>query len=143
MIILYCDDSFFLNTEYSKKMNHKLEVILKEGNINCVCISICQDVNQAIDIFSKKFEYILFVKSYTRIKFEENTINVTATSLEWNDKKIHPFAHTICYVDTITFEYNRYYLDLFPNQETDIASIMNDAYEDFLQLLFKTTDKEN
>lgn len=143
MMLLYCDDSFFLDTDYSKKMKHKLEVIIKEEAIQCVCISVGKDVHDCIDDFASKHSYTTFVKSKNRIKFEEQEIVLNHTSLRIQDEIIQPFSGTICFVDTKTSKWNRIYLDLFPDQETDIMAIMNDAFEDFIHDLFKTCDKEN
>ena len=143
MIVLYCDDSFFYESEYSQKMNHKLEVILKESLIQCVCISITKKVDEQIDAFAAKFPSTTFIKSHNFIQFEENKFELTDHSLNLNEEQLHPFSGTICLVDTISCQWQRYYLDLFPDQETDVAQIINDFIEDFMHELFSKTDKEN
>lgn len=143
MIVLYCDDSFFLDSDYSKKMNHKLEVIIKEEMIQCVCISMCKDVNAKIDELASKMNLTTFIKSKNRIKFEDQELVLDDQYLKLNDEIIKPFSGTICLVDTLTNKWNRIYLDLFPDQETDMMAILNDAFEDFIHDIFKTCDKEN
>lgn len=138
MKILYCDDSFFLDTSFSKKMKHKLEVIIREEDIRVVCISIQNDVHQSIDEMAKIFAQTTFIKSCIRIKFEEHEFVLNQNSISFLDRQIVPLSGSICLIDTLTLEWNRIYLELFPDQETDTKMIIENGFEDFLHdLLFK------
>ena len=51
------------------------------------------------------------------------------------NEEIRGFAGTLCVIDTTTLKWKRIYLDLFPDEETDIITLLTEAIEENLVMI--------
>ena len=59
---------------------------------------------------------------------------LTNNTLRMPNEEIRGFAGTLCVIDTTTLKWKRIYLDLFPDEETDIITLLTEAIEESLGL---------
>ena len=105
MKIYYIDDSFFAHSEFARQMAYKLEVLLRENELS----------TQTVEI-------------------DGNSFLLTNNTLRMPNEEIRGFAGTLCVIDTTTLKWKRIYLDLFPDEETDIITLLTEAIEESLGL---------
>lgn len=134
MIAYYIDDSFFGNSEFSKNMLYKLEVLLKESQAKKLLISSSRDCNKEIASFSNRLkEYeIEILQSTQSLEIDSVSMILSNGMLRFNKEEIRCFAGTVVEIDTENFEYHRIYLDLFPNEETDLISLLEEEIDAYL-----------
>lgn len=141
MFVIYIDDSFFGTSDFSRNMRYKLRVLLQESPIDHVWISNAKTKSETIAGFFKEFEDISYKESTVRFKQDEKEWILTNTSLQCEDVCIRPFSGTYCLVDTKTLQYERIYLDLFPQEETDLATIFSEAIQEALEKISGMKEK--
>ena len=136
MKIYYIDDSFFTHSEFSRQMAYKLEVLLRENEINYLLISVSKNTEKEIKRFEerlRKFK-IEFKLSTQTVEIDGNSFLLTNNTLRMPNEEIRGFAGTLCVIDTMTLKWKRIYLDLFPDEETDIITLLTEAIEESLGL---------
>lgn len=141
MFILYIDDSFFGHSEFSRDMRYKLRVLLQESFIREVWISNARTQSDVIARFFQEWEDVHYQESTKRIQVEEKEWILSNTSLQCGEVCIRPFSGTYCLVDTETSHYERIYLDLFPQEETDLVSIFMETIQNTIERLTGTDEK--
>ena len=122
-------------------MRYKLRVLLNETPLNHVWISNVRTKSETIERFFKEFDDISYTESTIRYMQVQKEWILTNTSLQWEDVCIRPFSGTYCLVDTETLQYERIYLDLFPQEETDLATIFTEAIQDALRKISGSKEK--
>lgn len=136
MKIYYIDDSFFTHSEFARQMAYKLEVLLRENEINYLLISVSKNTEKEIKRFEerlKKFK-IEFKLSTQTVEIDGNSFLLTNNTLRMPNEEIRGFAGTLCVIDTTALKWKRIYLDLFPDEETDIITLLTEAIEESLGL---------
>lgn len=141
MFVIYIDDSFFGTSDFSRDMRYKLRVLLNESPLDHVWISNARTNSETIERFFKEFEDISYTESTVRFVQDQKEWGLTNTSLQCEDVCIRPFSGTYCLVDTKTLQYERIYLDLFPQEETDLATIFSEAIQDALRKISGSKEK--
>lgn len=141
MFVIYIDDSFFGTSDFSRDMRYKLRVLLNESSLDHVWISNARTNSETIERFFKEFEDISYTESTVRFVQDQKEWVLTNTSLQCEDVCIRPFSGTYCLVDTKTLQYERIYLDLFPQEETDLATIFTEAIQDALRKISGSKEK--
>lgn len=136
MKIYYIDDSFFAHSEFARQMAYKLEVLLKENEISYLLISASKNIEKEVKRFEERLkEYkIKFKLSTQTVEIDGNSFLLTNNMLRLADEEIRGFAGTLCVIDTNTLQWKRIYLDLFPDEETDIITLLTEAIEENLGL---------
>lgn len=136
MLIYYIDDSFFSNTDFSRSMRYKLEVLIRENNVSHVLISTSKDKEKQIDRFKERIKDfdVEFVLSTQAIDLNGNRLVLTNSMLRLPSEDVRCFSGTVCVIDGETLKWERIYLDLFPEEETDIVSLLTEALEEQLGL---------
>ena len=136
MKIYYIDDSFFAHSEFARQMAYKLEVLLRENEINYLLISVSKNTEKEIKRFEERLKEfkIEFKVSTQTVEIDGNSFLLTNNTLRMPNEEIRGFAGTLCAIDTTTLEWNRIYLDLFPDEETDIITLLTEAIEENLGL---------
>ena len=56
MKIYYIDDSFFTHSEFARQMAYKLEVLLRENEINYLLISVSKNTEKEIKRFEERLK---------------------------------------------------------------------------------------
>lgn len=141
MFVIYIDDSFFGTSDFSRDMRYKLRVLLNETPLNHVWISNVRTKSETIERFFKEFDDISYTESTIRFMQDQKEWILTNTSLQCEDVCIRLFSGTYCLVDTETLQYERIYLDLFPQEETDLATIFTEAIQDALRKISGSKEK--
>lgn len=143
MKIYYIDDSFFTHSEFARQMAYKLEVLLKENRIDYLLISVSKNTEKEIKRFEERLkEYkIEFKLSTQTVEIGESSFLLTNNMLRLPNEEIRGFAGTLCVIDTNTLEWKRIYLDLFPDEETDIITLLTEAIEENLGFDDKNREK--
>ena len=136
MKIYYIDDSFFTHSEFARQMAYKLEVLLRENEINYLLISVSKNTEKEIKRFEERLKEfkIEFKLSTQTVEIDGNSFLLTNNTLRMPNEEIRGFAGTLCVIDTTTLKWKRIYLDLFPDEETDIITLLTEAIEENLGL---------
>lgn len=141
MFVLYIDDSFFGASDFSRDMRYKLRVLLKETPIENVWISNAKTDSHIIENFFREFPDIHYKESTLRISQDKKDWVLSNTSLKVEDITIRPYSGTYCLVDTKSGQYERIYLDFFPQEETDLVSIFMDSIQEAMDHLSPKKEK--
>ena len=129
MWILYIDDSFFTTGEFAQSMRYKLRVLVQEMTLDTIWISASKTSEEKIRRFFQERQDLHLKLSTARISSESREWILSNSSLSSGDVCIRPYAGTYCLVNTETGEYERLYLDLFPQEETDLQTLMVQAMQ--------------
>lgn len=129
MFLLYIDDSFFGRSDFARDMRYKLRVILKEMPWKEVLVSNAKTPQKEINRFFKEFPKVHYHVSTERFVLEQREWILSNTMLQVDTVKIRPFTGTYCLIDTDTLEYERIYLDFFPQEETDIITLLLEVFQ--------------
>ena len=140
MYFLYMDDSFFGSSDFSRDMRYKLQVTLKEMPIDHVLVSNAKTKQSVIEHFFEEFGDIDVKISTTRWNQDGREWVLSNQMLSQEDLQIRPYAGTYCIVDSDTLIYERIYLDLFPQEETDMVSILTEAIQKAMGSLEESKD---
>ena len=134
MLIYYIDDSFFTRSEFAFQMSYKLEVLLRENIVDYVLISVSKNTLREIERFEERLkEYkIKFILSTQNIDIDGKTFLLSNSTLRLPNEEIRCYSGTVCVIDTDTMKWKRLYLDLFPEEETDIITLITEAIEENL-----------
>lgn len=141
MFIVYIDDSFFGNSDFSRDMRYKLRVLLKEMPISEVWISNSHTKSDVINRFFEEFEEVHYKESTNRFVVDDKEWILSNAMLQCKEVTIRPFSGTYCLVDTQTLHYERIYLDLFPQEETDLVSIFMETIQEVMDRMSGNDEK--
>lgn len=133
MTVYYIDDSFFGKSDYARDMLYKLKVVLEEENVRVLLISTHGKFAAEIERLRKDLAPIEIIESPNTIQNNSNTLYLTPCGLKLKDQEVRCYSGTYCIVNLEDLSYKRIYLNLFPQEETSLVSLIEEQIRTIIE----------